>query len=130
MMAVITCYAQEDNEGGNNGSETFEGIVKYKFLMDDARDLTDDQIEEKIKQVEEFFGRYMVYYVKEPKMKSVTDGMMLKMTSYTDNTDSMYLHTPDMGDLAKVSTYDNWGLEYDTITRQRMHGSSMVNLAI
>ena len=95
--------------------ENFEGIIKYKFLMDDVSDLTGEQIEEKLQKSASMFGRHMTYYIKEPKMKTVMDGELMKLISYNDQTDSMYMHSPDLNELSKVSTYDNWSFKYDTI---------------
>ena len=75
---------------------TFEGIVKYKFLMESVSTLTDDQIDEKIELSAPLFGRHMTYYVKQPKLKTVMDGEFMKLVSYNDDTDSMYMYNPEL----------------------------------
>ena len=124
FILAVACKTQkelgvEPTQTNNSSAKYFEGIIKYKFLMDDVRELTDKEIESQLKQMEAFMGRHMTYYIKGAKSKTVIDGPMMKLTTYTDETDSMYTYSPDLGELSKVSTYDNWNYTYDTIVTSK-----------
>lgn len=118
LFLLLSCKTKQVTSSSSpisNKTENFEGIIKYKFLMGDVTDLTMDEIDLQIKEVEPFFGKHMTNYIKEDKMKSVIDGEMMKMITYSDKTDSITVHAPDLGELSKVSAYDNWNFTYDTI---------------
>lgn len=118
FLSLISCKTNKEslvNSQENSINKSFEGIIKYKFLMENVHGLSAEQIESRIKESEQMIGRHLVVSVKEPKMKSVLDGELMKYYTYYNSTDSMYFHSPDLGETGKISTYDNWNFKYDTI---------------
>lgn len=123
-MIQLSCKSSkkvnvEKVEMKNIISNQFEGIVKYKYLMEDVSSLSEIEIENKIIESEVFLGRHIVYYIKENNAKSVINGDFFKMTTYTNESDSLYLHVPDMeGESGRFSTYADWNFKYDTIIQK------------
>jgi len=120
ITTLISCKSTKTTSASitpSTQTKYFEGTVKYKFLMDNVTNLTDDEIAQKLLESQEVLGRHMTYHFKGQNMKSIIDGPYFKVTSYSDGTDSMYMYNPDEKSLMKVSTYDDWDFEYDTMTK-------------
>lgn len=101
-----------------SATDNFEGIIKYKFLLGDVKGLTDEEIDAKIARVEAMIGRQMVYYIKGANVKSVVDGEMMKLTTYQNGTDSVYMHSPGM-ESKMVPMSGDWNFKYDTIITKK-----------
>jgi len=113
---AILIFAAFYSLGMSQSDMPFEGVVKYKFLMSDVTGLSDEEIELELEKSAPMFGRHLTYYFRGPDLKSDMDGPYMKMTSFYDGSDSLYMYSADLGELMKASTYDDWNFTFDTNT--------------
>ena len=96
---------------------TFEGVVKYRFMMQNPAGMTDEQRNEMMTQMESMMGKHFVYSFKENKMKTELDGQLMKLTYYYFGGDSIYMMDDLSPEVQIAPVDDGWNFEYSTVER-------------